>query len=124
YRRPRASIAGRTARAGRPLSSPPPAERRPAPERTAPARPETDLMEAIGVELPCLGCNQSYRVSLRSIRLSQTAMDEGCQMRHFADCPPAGFANLIDPALLAELERLVERIELAADGAGGRLVGP
>lgn len=125
YHRRDASSGGRTASAGRSRVPAPAVNRQPARDRTRtaiPARPEPDVLEAIGVELPRLGSHESYRVSLRSIRLSQMTMEAGCQVRHFADCPPAGFANIVDAALLAELERVVERIELAADGAGGRLV--
>jgi hypothetical protein len=68
--------------------------------------------------------DRSYRISLRKIRLSHAMMDAGCQVRHFSDCPPAAFAHLIDPAVLAEFEEAVDRIEIAAEGAGGRLVGP
>jgi hypothetical protein len=83
-----------------------------------------DLLEALGVELPCPACGRSYRISLRKIRLSQSMMDAGCDVRHFADCPPGAFAHLIDPDVLAEFDRAVERITAAAEGAGGRLVGP
>ncbi len=83
-----------------------------------------DLLEAIGVELPCVVCEGSYRASLRKIRLSQQMMDEGCTVRHFSDCPPAAFAHLIPRETLAELEAVIGRIESAADGAGGRLVAP
>jgi hypothetical protein len=89
-----------------------------------PALSQTDMLEALAVELPCLACDRWYRVPLRKIRSSHVMMDEGCQVRHFSDCPPAAFAHLIDPALLAEFEEAVQRIEVAAEGAGGRLVGP
>jgi hypothetical protein len=51
-------------------------------------------------------------------------MDAGCDVRPFADCPPGAFAQRIDPDVLAEFDRAVERITAAAEGAGGRLVGP
>jgi hypothetical protein len=95
---------------------------RPSPAMTTSS--QGDLLEAIGVELPCLACDRPYRISLRTIRSSQLMMDDGCKVRHFSDCPPAAFAYLIDPALLAQLEEAVERIEVAAEGAGGRLVAP
>ncbi|MGE3274409.1 MAG: hypothetical protein AB7O67_04815 [Vicinamibacterales bacterium] len=86
--------------------------------------PRADLLDALGVELPYPGLEESYFVSLRSIRLSQLMMDAGCDVRHFADCPPAAVGYLIDPGVLRGFEQAVERIEQAAEGAGGRLVGP
>lgn len=70
-----------------------------------------DLLEAVGVEVPCVVCHGAYRVSLRTIRLGQLMMDAGCDARHFADCPPAAFAHLIDPRVLAEFETAVRRLE-------------
>lgn len=81
-----------------------------------------DLFDAAGVELPCLVCHGSYRVTLAEIRLSQLMMESGCQVRHFADCSPAAVAHLIEPSTLSEFEAAAHNIELAAAGAGGRLV--
>ena len=90
----------------------------------SPGEPVTDLLDQLAVELPCLVCFGWYRIPLRKIRLSQLMMDTGCDVRHFADCPPAGLAHLIDPEVLAEFEAAFRRIEAEADGTGGRLVGP
>ena len=94
------------------------------PAATSPAPPLEDLLEAVGIEFPCLACGGSYRVPLRKIRASQQMMDSGCQVRHFADCPPGAFAHLIEPAVLVRFEAAVREIVAAAAGAGGRLVGP
>jgi hypothetical protein len=94
------------------------------PAPTAPAPPLDDVLEAIGIEFPCLACGGSYRVSFRKIRLSQQMMDAGCDVRHFADCPPGAYAHLIDRGVLEELEAAAQRIRTAAEQAGGRLVGP
>jgi hypothetical protein len=80
-----------------------------------------DLLEAIAIEVPCLVCHESYRVSLRKIRLSQLMMHDGCSVRHFADCPPAALFQLIDPEVVREFEAAVRRIEAAARGVGGHL---
>jgi hypothetical protein len=94
------------------------------PTPTTPAPRLDDVLEAIGIEFPCLACGGSYRIPLRKIRLSQQMMDEGCQVRHFADCPPGAFAHLVDPAVLARFEAAVRQIQAAAEDAGGHLVGP
>jgi hypothetical protein len=83
-----------------------------------------DLLDTIGIEVPCVVCHDSYRVSLRKIRLSQLMMDDGCSVRHFADCPPAALFQLIDPDTVREFEAAVRRIEAAAEGVGGRLAVP
>ena len=90
--------------------------------QTTSKEPLPDLLDTVGVELPCLVCHGSYNVSLSEIRLSQLMMDAGCQVRHFADCSPAAVAHLINPAVLAEFETAVRDIASAAEGAGGRLV--
>lgn len=81
-----------------------------------------DLFGTAGIELPCLVCHGSYRVTLAEIRLSQLMMESGCQVRHFADCSPAAVAHLIDASTLSEFEAAARNIELGAEGAGGRLV--
>ncbi|HEY0872880.1 MAG TPA: hypothetical protein VGD94_05360 [Vicinamibacterales bacterium] len=83
-----------------------------------------DLLDAIGIEVPCMVCQDSYRVSLRKIRLSQLMMDDGCSVRHFSDCPPAALFQLIDPETVREFEAAVARIEAAAEGIGGRVAVP
>jgi hypothetical protein len=90
-------------------------------ERVAPGRPAEDLLDAIGIELPCVVCRESYRVSLRKIQLSQAMMEDGCSVRHFADCPPAALFRLIDPATIRAFEAAVRRIRTEADDLGGRL---
>jgi hypothetical protein len=94
------------------------------PEPGTPAPPLGDILEAISIQFPCLTCGGSYRIPLRKIRLSQEMMDDGCQVRHFGDCPPGAFAHLIDPAVLVRFEAAVREIQAAAEGAGGHLVGP
>ena len=93
-------------------------------DRVPSARPAGDLLDAIGIEVPCVVCHDSYRVSLRKIRLSQMMMDEGCSVRHFADCPPAALFGLIDRDAVREFEAAVLRIEAAAEGVGGHLAVP
>lgn len=90
-------------------------------ERVPAGRPAADLLDTIGIEVPCVVCHDSYRVSLRKIRLSQMMMDDGCSVRHFADCPPAALFQLIDPGTVREFEAVVRRVEAAAEGIGGRL---
>lgn len=90
-------------------------------DRRPASPPARDLLDAIAIELPCVVCEESYRVSLRKIQLSQLLMDEGCSVRHFADCPPAALFHLIDPAVVRDFEGAVRRIEAAAGGAGGHL---
>jgi hypothetical protein len=82
------------------------------------------VLERLCAELPWLACDGSYRISLRKMRLGQLMMDAGCQVWHFSDCPPAAFAYLIDRTVLEDFEAAVQQVEAAAEGAGGRLVGP
>lgn len=81
-----------------------------------------DLMDEIGIELPCVVCDDPYRVSLRKIRLSQKMLDDGCSTRHFADCLPAAVAHLVNPDVLAAFDQAARQVAIAAAGAGGRLV--
>jgi hypothetical protein len=88
----------------------------------ATAEPEADLFDDLVLELPCLACDQVYRVSLNNIRAGQEMMHAGCQVRHFADCPPGADAHLIPPTILDAFAAAAQQLEAAAAGAGGRLV--
>ncbi len=82
----------------------------------------TDFLDAMGVELPCPGCNGTYTISLRQIHLGQQMVGSGCKARHFADCPPVSVAHVLRPSVLADLDVAYHVAEAAAAKAGGRLV--
>ncbi len=83
-----------------------------------------DILSATAIEFPCAVCGGQRAVTLRQVMLAQEMLaGEGCVAPHGeGECPPAVFAPLVEPALLAELAQLWQRLERRARATGGRLV--
>ena len=50
-----------------------------------------DILEMVGIEIPCRNCGGRYEVSLKKIALSQQMLHEGCPVRAETESPLFSF---------------------------------
>ena len=81
----------------------------------------TGILEVVSIEIPCSACGGRYEVTLKQVALSQEMLHEGCPVHVETECPPLAYADLVDPELVQELQRVWVRLEEKARGAGGEL---
>jgi hypothetical protein len=80
-----------------------------------------DILEMIGIEIPCRSCGGRYEVSLKKIALSQQMLHEGCPVRAETECPPLFLSGFVDQELTQDLQKLWSRLEKEARGVNGEV---
>jgi tRNA G26 N,N-dimethylase Trm1 len=91
----------------------------------APQKPETmDILEAIGMELPCGACGGRYEVTLKQVLLSQQMLHEGCPVpaHYTTECPPLYYSDLVGRELIEEFQRTWQQLEDRAIAGGRKLL--
>ena len=82
-----------------------------------------DILDAIGIRLPCRGCGEPYEVPLRDIHLSHDVMNhEGCPGTPETECPPIFQVFLADDPDILALQQAWQRLQERASKDGGELV--
>lgn len=81
-----------------------------------------NLLDDVGLELPCPLCGNSYRLPLKAVDVSQRMMHDGCPLSDERECAPVFYGPLVDPEILHALEAAWKRLEKQAQGAGGHVV--
>jgi hypothetical protein len=66
---------------------------------------ELDLLQHVGVLVPCATCGQHYTVNLRDVLASQEMIHEGCPVCREPACQPLSYAALADEGAAREFER-------------------
>lgn len=81
-----------------------------------------NILDTIGIRLPCHSCGNTYRVPLRDVLLSHIILLEGCPVRQETECPPAFQSRLFERKDIEELQRSWHQLEQRARTDGGELV--
>lgn len=82
-----------------------------------------DILDAIGIRLPCRSCGEPYEVPLRDIHLSHEVMNhEGCPASEETECPPIFQVFLADDEDIIALQHAWQRLQERARKDGGELV--
>lgn len=81
-----------------------------------------NLLEVLGLELPCPLCGHFYRLPLKSVAISQRMLHEGCPVSDERECPPIFYGPLVAPSLLHDLQSSCARLAVRARELGGRVV--
>ena len=80
-----------------------------------------DILEMVGIEIPCRTCGARYEVSLQKIALSQQMLHEGCPVRAETECPPLFLSGFVDRELTQDLQKIWLRLEKEARGVNGEV---
>ena len=80
-----------------------------------------DILEMVGIEIPCRSCGGRYEVSLKKIALSQQMLHDGCPVQAATDCPPLFLSGLADRELIQDLQVIWSRLEEEARGVKGEV---
>jgi len=80
-----------------------------------------DILEVVGIEIPCRNCGGRYEVSLKKIALSEQMLHDGCPVRAETDCPPLFLSRLVDRELIQDLQVIWSRLEKEARGVNGEV---
>jgi hypothetical protein len=83
------------------------------------AKRTEDLLSAIDVVLTCSKCDATYSIPASFVRESQRILAEGCTGSSPFECNASFYANLIDPQVIAELERAWVSFQQSASSHGG-----
>lgn len=81
-----------------------------------------NILDNVGIILPCHSCGNDYQVPLRDVLLSHTILHEGCPVREETECPPVFQSRLFARKDIEELERAWNQLEQRARADGGELV--
>ena len=81
-----------------------------------------NLLEFLGLELPCPLCGHFYRLPLKSVAISKRMLHEGCPVSDERECPPILYGPLVAPSLLHDLQASWARLAVRAQELGGRVV--
>lgn len=80
-----------------------------------------DILDIVGIEIPCRICGGRYEVSLKKISLSQQMLHEGCPVRAETECPPLFLSGFVDRGLIEDLQRVWARLEQEARAVAGEV---
>jgi len=80
-----------------------------------------DILEMVGIEIPCRNCGGRYEVSLKKIAISQQMLHDGCPVRAETECPPLFISNFVDRELTRDLQNIWSRLEKEAHGVNGEV---
>ena len=78
-----------------------------------------DLLARINVEVACSTCHSSYEVPAAVIRESQRVLAEGCSGTSLFECEASFYASLVEPQVIADLERAWTSFQRSATTHGG-----
>jgi len=81
-----------------------------------------NVLDAVGIRLPCRSCGNNYQVPLRDVLLSHTMLHEGCPVSQETECPPVFQSRLFQRTDIEELECVWKHLEQRAQADGGELV--
>jgi hypothetical protein len=81
-----------------------------------------NILDAVGVCLPCLSCGDNYRVPLRDVLLSHRMIHEGCPVSQETECPQVFQSRLFERKDIENLEHVWSQLENRARADGGELV--
>jgi hypothetical protein len=81
-----------------------------------------NVLDTVGIRLPCQSCGGTYQVPLRDVLLSHTMLHEGCPARQETECPPVFQSRLFERRDIEELQRTWNQLEQRARADGGELV--
>ena len=81
-----------------------------------------NILDTVGIRLPCHSCGGTYQVPLKDVLLSHTMLHEGCPAREETECPPVFQSRLFERKDIEELERAWNQLDQRAQADGGRLV--
>lgn len=81
-----------------------------------------NILDTVGISLPCRSCGNNYRVPLRDVLLSHTILHEGCRVTEETECPPVFQSRLFERKDIEELQRAWNRLDQQARSDGGELV--
>lgn len=78
-----------------------------------------DLLSTIEIVVSCNICQSTYSVPASIVRDSQRILDEGCTGVSPYECDASFYATLIEPKVVAELERAWASFQRSAASHGG-----
>jgi hypothetical protein len=81
-----------------------------------------NILDTVGISLPCRSCGNNYRVPLRDVLLSHTILHEGCPVAEETECPPVFQSRLFERKDIEELQRAWNQLDQRARSDGGELV--
>lgn len=83
-----------------------------------------DILSFVGIQLKCLQCGEPYDVPLRDVLLShEMIMHHGCPVfPEETECPPVVESRLFPREEVEALDAAWRRLEMRAEGDGGKLV--
>jgi len=82
-----------------------------------------DILDAVGIRLPCRGCGEPYEVPLRDIHLSHDLIRHGgCPVAEETECPPLFQQFLADDPDIVALQQAWQKLQERAQKDGGELV--
>ena len=81
-----------------------------------------NILDTVGINLPCRSCGNIYQVPLRDVMLSHIVLHEGCPVVEETECPPVFQSRLFEHKDIEELQRAWNRLDQRARTDGGELV--
>lgn len=81
-----------------------------------------NILDIVGISLPCRSCGNNYQVPLRDVLLSHALLHHGCTVSQETECPPVFQSRLFDRKDIEELQRAWNQLEQRAEADGGELV--
>ena len=81
-----------------------------------------DILDIVGINLPCRSCGNDYQVPLRDVLISHALLHEGCPVSQETECPPVFQSRLFERKDVEELQRSWRQLEQRARADGGELV--
>jgi len=81
-----------------------------------------NILDAVGINLPCRSCGSTYQVPLRDVLLSHTILHDGCPASQETECPPVFQSRLFESKDIEELQHAWNQLEQRARADGGELV--
>ena len=67
--------------------------------------PELDILQQVGVTVPCAAGGQHYQVTLREVLLAPEMLHAGCTARDETECLPLTYAGLADEPAVRDFAR-------------------
>ncbi len=83
------------------------------------AESPSDLLSHVEVEVNCSTCQTSYSIPGALIRDSQRLLAAGCTGTSLFECDASFYATLIEPEVIANLERAWASFQQSATSHGG-----
>lgn len=81
-----------------------------------------NILDTVGISLPCRSCGDNYRVPLRDVLLSHAILHDGCPVAEETECPPVFQSRLFERKDIEELQRAWNQLDQRARSDGGELV--